>query len=189
MFFLGYLGFRPTVASEVGRPTPRKTIAILPGSRCAAGGLKECRGLPASARGTLQDGAAVGAVGGSDRAAPSHGASARGTGSAGRCRQSSRPHRPTHRAGGSPITGSARTGGLPHRGGDSISPRTPPGSPARTCRTRAVEPDGTGGMVSLGVFSSYRLGYPQNENFHAARQRQSVPAPALKRTGKAHQEC
>ena len=75
--FLGNLGFRPTVASEVGRPTPRRTTTILPGSRCAAGGLKECRGLPASARGTMPDGAAVGAVGGSDRAAPSHGASAR----------------------------------------------------------------------------------------------------------------
>ena len=35
----------------------------------------------------------------------------------------------------------------------------------------------------------YRFRYPQNENFHAARQGQSVPAPALKRTGKAHQEC
>ena len=58
----------------------------------------------------------------------------------------------------SPTTGSARTGGLPHRGGDSISPGTPPESPARICGTRAVEPDGTGGMVSLGVPSSIGSG-------------------------------
>ena len=88
-----------------------------------------------------------------------------------------------------PTTGSARTGGLPHRGEDSISPGTPPGSPARICRTRAVEPDGTGGMVSSGVLSPYRFGYPQNENFYAIWEGQFVPASASKRTCKAHQEC
>ena len=47
-----------------------------------------------------------------------------------------------------------------------------------------MEPDGIGGMVSLGVLPTYRFGYPQNENFHAIRQGQSVPAPASKRTCK-----
>ena len=115
------------------------------------------------------------AVGSSIVTAPPDGASASETGAVGRRRQSSRPHRSTHHVGGSPTTGSVRTGGLPHRREDSISP-------GDTSREPGLDLQDVGGGVGrdrwygfIGDSFLYRLHYPQNENLRPTRQGQSIP--------------
>ena len=178
LVFLRYLRIRPTGASAVWRPTPSRTITILPGPQVRCMGAERMPRIACLCSWDHVGRRSRRAVGSSDRAAPPHGASASGTGSTGRRRQSSRPHRPD-----TSYRRISHHGFSAHRRASSSRRRfyfsgdTSTGAQPGSAGCGRWNSDGTSGMVPSGVLSSIDFVAHRNENLHPTRQGQSIPAP------------